>query len=225
MLTTLPGVLAFILIITAHISGFTGHQVGRSVDEMATHVDENPPNQLGPHTLILSTFITLDDEAPTQFSVSVAAPLARTVTLTPSILDEAEAIAAAAWLPVPPPIFVESYFPHANSDARQICYQNPDRYEWRKYALAAGFPESVLPELEYIISTESGFDLCAVNREISGATCWIQQTPGGDDFFDPTTCMAQGYYKWVAGGRDFWQHWYQWWNPVIRTETVAAGVQ
>lgn len=114
-------------------------------------------------------------------------------------------------MPAVAPVFVESLIPHANSLARQKCYAREDRYDWRSYALAAGFPESVLPELEYVVSKESGGDLCAVNVS-SGATCWIQQFPGGDAFLDPSTCMAQGYAKWVAGGHDFWQHWFQWWT-------------
>lgn len=91
------------------------------------------------------------------------------------------------------------------------CFDNPDRYEWQKYAALVGFPESAMEELAYVIKHESGGDLCAYNRS-SGASCWIQQVPGAAQFFDPYTCMSQGYAKWVDGGRDFYRHWYQWWQ-------------
>jgi hypothetical protein len=93
---------------------------------------------------------------------------------------------------------------------REVCEAHPDRYDWRPYALAAGFPEWVLPELAQVIHVESRGDLCAVNKS-SGATCWIQQYPGGEEWLDPERCMAQGFYKWEAGGRSFEPHWYRWW--------------
>jgi hypothetical protein len=91
------------------------------------------------------------------------------------------------------------------------CYDHPDRYNWQPYARAAGFPEWAMEELAYVIHVESRGDLCAVNSS-SGATCWIQQYPGGTAFLDPVVCMAQGYAKWLDGGQAFERHWYRWWR-------------
>jgi hypothetical protein len=93
------------------------------------------------------------------------------------------------------------------ADAMAACLVHPDRYNWRAYAAAYDWP---LDELANVIAHESTGDLCAVNAS-SGATCWIQQHPGGVAFLDPATCMAQGYSKWVSGGRSFYAHWYAWW--------------
>lgn len=93
------------------------------------------------------------------------------------------------------------------AEAMAACLVHPDRYNWRAYAAAYDWP---LDELANVIAHESGGDLCAVNAS-SGATCWIQQHPGGAAFLDPATCMAQGYSKWVSGGRSFAAHWYAFW--------------
>lgn len=96
--------------------------------------------------------------------------------------------------------------------ALEQCRQNPDRYNWKAYALAAGFPADVVNgEMEYVIQNESGGDLCARNPS-SGAICWVQQISGEPKYLDPATCMAVGFAKWVDGGRDFHKHWYRWWN-------------
>lgn len=76
------------------------------------------------------------------------------------------------------------------------CLSAPYRFNWYEYASAYDWP---LDQVEKIIITESGGDLCAINSS-SGATCWIQQHPGGDAFLDPQTCMSQAYSKWVDGG-------------------------
>lgn len=90
------------------------------------------------------------------------------------------------------------------------CREHPDRFNWRPYAIAVGFPEWVLDELAYVVQNESGGDLCARNPS-SGAICWVQQISGEARFLDPATCMAIGYSKWVDGGRDFYKHWFRWW--------------
>jgi hypothetical protein len=134
-------------------------------------------------------------------------------TATPSPLGARAAIIARDGIPptlTPTPSPTPSPTPDTRT-ALEICRDHPDRYNWRPYALAAGFPDWVLPELEGVIRVESTFDLCAINRT-SGATCWIQQYPGGEEFLDPAVCMDQGFMKWEAGGRDFWQHWRQWWG-------------
>lgn len=95
--------------------------------------------------------------------------------------------------------------------ALEQCRQNPDRYNWKAYALAAGFPAHVVDgEMEYVIGHESGGDLCARNPS-SGAICWVQQISGEAKYLDPATCMGIGFAKWVDGGRDFYKHWYRWW--------------
>jgi hypothetical protein len=87
------------------------------------------------------------------------------------------------------------------------CLVHPDRYNWMAYAVQYDWP---LDELANVIQHESGGDLCAINPT-SGATCWIQNHPGGAAFLDPQTCMAQGYGKWISGGRSFATHWYAFW--------------
>ncbi len=112
---------------------------------------------------------------------------------------------------IPPTVTVTPMpVPTATPVPLEACKVHPDRYNWRPYAIAAGFPDWVLSELAGVIRIESRGDLCAINSS-SGATCWIQQYPGGEAFLGPGTCMAQGFAKWKAGGQDFWQHWYQWW--------------
>jgi len=120
--------------------------------------------------------------------------------------------------PVPPTATPVPYVPprvSAQGSAPQPiatggCHGHPDRYNWQKYAYLVGFPEWVMPELAVIVRSESGGDLCAVNPS-SGATCWIQQHPGGSQFFDPMLCMSQGYSKWLDGGQSFYRHWYAHW--------------
>lgn len=125
--------------------------------------------------------------------------------------------------PAPQPVSAAALSPHVEAlpalpPLPSSCYDHPDRFNWQKYALAVGFPPDVVDgELAKIVQAESTGDLCAVNSS-SGATCWIQQLPGGPQFFDPISCMSQGYSKWVDGARNypdrspFWQHWYQWWE-------------
>lgn len=132
-------------------------------------------------------------------------PIIRMPTATPTV---------AVVVPTVEPIVQEqaqvSSVPYPGDDAAIECAQHPDRFNWEPYALAAGFPEHVLPELAHVIQRESSGDLCAVNPS-SGAICWIQQISGEDLYYDPAACMAIGYAKWVDGGYDFWRHWYQWW--------------
>ena len=137
---------------------------------------------------------------------------------TPLAIPEIPVPVAWIYAPVPevPVVAAAIGAPHELSApakvAPQSCYDNPDRYNWQKYALLVGFPADVMPELQKIINVESGGgDLCAINQK-SGASCWIQQLPGGEQFFDPYTCMSQGYAKWLDGGRSFYRHWYQWWG-------------
>lgn len=81
-------------------------------------------------------------------------------------------------------------------DNDPTCLARPDRYEWKRYALQAGFPDDVVNgEMEGIVGPESSNDLCAVN-DVSGATCWVQQVYGGPQYLDPMTCMYAGYGKW-----------------------------
>lgn len=133
--------------------------------------------------------------------------------LTTAPIVEAVPTVRPTATPTPELVVVAQEVSHPNElrVAPQSCYDNPDRYNWQKYALMVGFPEEVIPELTIIVNAESGGDLCAVNQG-SGASCWIQQLPGGPQFFDPVTCMSQGYAKWLDGGRSFWRHWYQWWG-------------
>ena len=98
--------------------------------------------------------------------------------------------------------------PSGTNPSLEECYNNPDRYNWRAYAAVYDWP---LDELAVVIDNESKGDLCAINPT-SGAICWIQEISGSYAYLDPAACMAQGYSKWVSGGRSFWQHWYQWWN-------------
>lgn len=98
------------------------------------------------------------------------------------------------------------------ASAYELCLVNPDRFNWQKYAAAYSWP---LDQVAQIVHTESGGDLCAVNAS-SGATCWIQQHPGGPAFFDPTVCMSQAYAKWVDGGDSWWRHWCRWWPAAIQ---------
>jgi hypothetical protein len=144
------------------------------------------------------------------------------LTPVPDFIDEPGYV--PTWTPVPPtpipatpvPTYVQNTPAYSGVSASShsgdgTCANHPDRYNWQPYALAAGFPEWAMSELAVIISHESGGDLCAVNSS-SGASCWIQQLPGGPQFFDPVRCMSQGYSKWVDGGQSFYRHWYQWWG-------------
>jgi hypothetical protein len=87
------------------------------------------------------------------------------------------------------------------------CYQNPDRYNWIKYASTYDWP---LDQVAFIVDLESKGDLCSINSS-SGAICWIQQHPGDYIFLDPVLCMSQAYSKWVDGGGSWWRHWCRWW--------------
>lgn len=117
--------------------------------------------------------------------------------------------ATAAEVAPPKPLPSNS---NSDSSAYTACLSNPERYNWEYWALVAGFPEYVIhsPEMQTLIHTESGGDLCAINRS-SGAICWIQQYPGSDVFLDPLRCMQQGYSKW-APTQSFYDHWYKFWG-------------
>lgn len=129
---------------------------------------------------------TMTVEAPL---VSVEAPLVSVATpALPTVAAPAQAQAAVG--------------------ALSACYENPDRYNWQKYAAQYDWPMNQIAE---VVRRESRGDLCAVNAS-SGAICWIQDISGSETYLDPANCMAQGYRKWVAGGRDFYAHWCRWWG-------------
>lgn len=128
-----------------------------------------------------------------------------TPTPVPTLAAPIHSLVTAAEVAPPQPL-------PAYSDAYTACLSNPERYNWEYWALVAGFPEYVIhsPEMQTLIHTESGGDLCAINRS-SGAICWIQQYPGSDVFLDPLRCMQQGYSKW-APTQSFYDHWYKFWG-------------
>lgn len=185
-------------------------------------------------TLILAIAITyvarLRDQRQYYSTASVVASEALVLSYAPQAEATAEALillpepmAEPEPEPAPQPVSAAALSPHVEAlpalpPLPTACHDHPDRFNWQKYALAVGFPQDVVDgELAKIVQAESTGDLCAVNSS-SGATCWIQQLPGGPQFFDPISCMSQGYSKWVDGGRNypdrspFWQHWYQWWE-------------
>lgn len=111
--------------------------------------------------------------------------------------------------PVPPTPIPQQESESSNSYV--ACEDRSDRYDWKSYAIAAGFPPSVVHgEMENVVQKESGGDLCAVNPT-SGATCWVQIHPGGSEYLDPMTCMREGYRKWKSDGGSFQTHWYNHW--------------
>lgn len=167
-----------------------------------------------------------ENEAPPvdrSIGVRTATPSPTATVQQPDLNRVTEAFAMALPSPTPTPTLAPpapappsnvaaaaAGFSWANDPA---CLAHPDRFNWQKYALAAGFPEQVVSgeEMATVIRKESEGDLCAVNRT-SGATCWIQQVPGGPQYFDPHACMSIGFAKWQDGGDSFERHWYRWWR-------------
>ena len=87
------------------------------------------------------------------------------------------------------------------------CYDNPDRFNWIKYAEIYDWP---LDEGANVVKAESGGDLCAINSS-SGASCWWQIYPPPSDVLDPARCTYYAYVKW-SDGRNFYNHWYKFWQ-------------
>lgn len=156
---------------------------------------------------------------PTSTPTPTPPILAHTTSEPDPVVEHHEASTPA---PTPVPVFAASQGsvrPLSASPVPAACFDHPDRFDWKKYALIVGFPPEVVEsaEMAQIIQAESHGDLCAYNPS-SGASCWIQQVPGGAQFFDPVTCMSQGYAKYLDGARNYpdrspwWQHWYQWWG-------------